>query len=125
MSVVSIRRILRHVNAPPEEERAGAWGGRNAIRACSRAERGTIPGRLHGSHRRNRNELQRVVVRPLSWLEMGCCAALHRSPGQWIAINPEGFCRHFKECSILLAQYTREAESAERTNIHTHAYRFC
>ena len=78
-----------------------------------RAERGTIPGRLHGSHRRNRNELQRVVVRPLSWLEMGCCAALHRSLGQWIAINPEGVCRHFKVCSILPAQCTREAEGDE------------
>ena len=68
MSVASIRRILRHVNAPPEEVRAGAWDGRKAIRACSRAERGTIPGRLHGSHRRNRNELQRVGLDPLSWL---------------------------------------------------------
>jgi hypothetical protein len=29
-------------------------------------ERGTIPGRLHRSRTRKRNELQRVVVRPLS-----------------------------------------------------------
>jgi hypothetical protein len=30
-----------------------------------------------------------------------------------LLLIPEGFCHHFEVCSILLAQCTREAESAE------------